>query len=92
MRLLVLARHGESTLNVERVVNHDAARHVRLTGRGRDRVADFTELLATAIPNADSRAELAASRARVVAAGDESRRRLERDLHDGAAATPCRLR
>ncbi|HEV2901978.1 MAG TPA: CHASE3 domain-containing protein [Gaiellaceae bacterium] len=49
-----------------------------------DRVADFTELLATAIANAESRAELAASRARVVAAGDETRRRLERDLHDGA--------
>jgi signal transduction histidine kinase len=49
-----------------------------------DRIADFTELVATAIANADSRAELAASRARVVAAGDETRRRLERDLHDGA--------
>ncbi|MFC8668576.1 PAS domain S-box protein [Streptomyces sp. NPDC057199] len=47
------------------------------------RLADFTELIATAIANADSRAQLAASRARVVAAGDASRRRLERDLHDG---------
>jgi signal transduction histidine kinase len=37
-----------------------------------------------AIANADSRAELTASRARIVAAGDESRRRIERDLHDGA--------
>jgi phosphohistidine phosphatase SixA len=35
MRLLVLARHGESALNVERVVNSDAARHVRLTEGGR---------------------------------------------------------
>ena len=47
-------------------------------------MAEFTELVATAIANAESRAELAASRARVVAAGDETRRRIERDLHDGA--------
>jgi signal transduction histidine kinase len=47
------------------------------------RIASFTELVATAIANAQSRAELAASRARVVAAADDSRRRLERDLHDG---------
>jgi signal transduction histidine kinase len=43
----------------------------------------FTELVATAIANADSRAELSASRTRVVAAADETRRRIERDLHDG---------
>jgi GAF domain-containing protein len=48
------------------------------------RLTDFTELLATAIANAESRAELTASRARIVAAADESRRRIERDLHDGA--------
>ena len=42
-----------------------------------DRLADFTELLATAIGNAESRAELAASRARVVAAADAARRRIE---------------
>jgi PAS domain S-box-containing protein len=47
------------------------------------RLAKFTELVATAIANTDSRAELTASRARIVAAGDETRRRLERDLHDG---------
>jgi signal transduction histidine kinase len=47
------------------------------------RLAQFTELVATAIANADSRAELSASRARVVAAADETRRRIERDLHDG---------
>jgi signal transduction histidine kinase len=47
------------------------------------RLADFTELLATAIANAESRAALAASRARIVAAADETRRRIERDLHDG---------
>jgi signal transduction histidine kinase len=48
------------------------------------RLADFTDLLATAIANAESRADLAASRARIVGAADETRRRLERDLHDGA--------
>ncbi|MEU6260613.1 PAS domain S-box protein [Streptomyces sp. NPDC047043] len=47
------------------------------------RLADFTELIATAIANADSRDQLTASRARVVAAGDATRRRIERDLHDG---------
>jgi signal transduction histidine kinase len=48
-----------------------------------DRIAKFTELIAIAIANAESRTELTASRARIVAAADESRRRLERDLHDG---------
>jgi signal transduction histidine kinase len=48
------------------------------------RLLNFTELVATAIANADSRAELTASRARVLAAGDDARRRVVRDLHDGA--------
>ncbi|TCN41664.1 GAF domain-containing protein [Kribbella orskensis] len=48
------------------------------------RMVEFTEIAATAIANAESRAQLMASRGRVVAAGDEMRRRLERDLHDGA--------
>ena len=48
-----------------------------------DRLTDFTELVATAVGNAQSRAELAASRARIVAAADQARRRIERDLHDG---------
>ena len=47
-------------------------------------LAAFTELVATAIANAESRAELTASRARIVAAADNARRQLERDLHDGA--------
>jgi signal transduction histidine kinase len=46
------------------------------------RMAEVTELLAIAIANASSRAELAASRARVVVAGDQARRRFERNLHD----------
>ena len=49
-----------------------------------DRLGEFGDLVAIAIANAQSRAELAASRARIVAAGDETRRRIERDLHDGA--------
>jgi signal transduction histidine kinase len=48
------------------------------------RLASFTELVATAISNAENLAELTASRARVVAAADQTRRRIERDLHDGA--------
>jgi signal transduction histidine kinase len=47
-------------------------------------IAEFTELVATAVANAEGRAELTASRARVVVTADETRRRLERDLHDGA--------
>ena len=47
------------------------------------RLAGFTELAATAIANAESRAALTESRARIVAAGDAARRRIERDLHDG---------
>jgi signal transduction histidine kinase len=48
------------------------------------RLGEFTEIVATAIANADSRAELDASRARIVATADATRRRIERDLHDGA--------
>ena len=48
------------------------------------RVGDFADLVATAIANAATREELTASRARIVAAADDARRRFERDLHDGA--------
>jgi PAS domain S-box-containing protein len=48
------------------------------------RMAGFTELVATAIANADSRTQLDASRARIIDAADEERRRVVRDLHDGA--------
>lgn len=47
-------------------------------------VEDFTDLVATAISNAQARSDLAASRARIVTAADSARRRIERDLHDGA--------
>jgi len=56
---------------------------VPLPAHADKRLEKFTELLATAIANADSRAQLAASRLRIVAASDEARRRIEQDLHDG---------
>jgi signal transduction histidine kinase len=48
------------------------------------RVCDFADLVATAIANAETHTELTASRVRIVAAADDTRRRIERDLHDGA--------
>jgi signal transduction histidine kinase len=65
--LFVHARQSEEPLPAET--------EARLTG--------FTELVATAIANTESRAELVASRARIVATADETRRRIQRDLHDG---------
>ena len=47
------------------------------------RLGRFTDLVATAVSNAAARSELIASRARLVAAGDEARKRIERNLHDG---------
>jgi signal transduction histidine kinase len=49
-----------------------------------ERLARFTDLVATSVANAIMRDEVAASRARVIAAADDARRRIERDLHDGA--------
>ncbi len=48
------------------------------------RLADFADLIAQALANADAYRKLAASRIRIVEAGDTERRRLERNLHDGA--------
>jgi signal transduction histidine kinase len=47
------------------------------------RLTDFAELAAVAVSNAQTRSALAGSRARIVSAADETRRRIERDLHDG---------
>ncbi len=58
-------------------------RRERFPADTEQRMAGFTELVGTAIANADSRAQLTASRARIVAAADDARRRIERDLHDG---------
>jgi signal transduction histidine kinase len=49
-----------------------------------ERLAEFAELLDTAIANAHGRDELKASRARVLTSADDARRRVVRDLHDGA--------
>jgi signal transduction histidine kinase len=62
---------------------HSKEIHQPLPQDAESRLTGFTELVATAIANAESRSELAASRAQVVAAADEARRRVERDLHDG---------
>ncbi|MFI5615627.1 GAF domain-containing sensor histidine kinase [Amycolatopsis sp. NPDC051903] len=48
------------------------------------RLAGFTDLAATALANAEAQTELAASRARIVTTADTARRRIERNLHDGA--------
>jgi signal transduction histidine kinase len=55
----------------------------RLPDDTESRLAEFTELLATSIAKAQSESELAASRRRIVAAADDTRRQIERDLHDG---------
>ena len=48
------------------------------------RMTDFADLVATAVYNCETRAQLTQSRARVIAAADQARRTIERDLHDGA--------
>ena len=53
-------------------------------GDAEERMAKFAQMLDTAIANADSRDQLISSRARLLTAGDEARRRVVRDLHDGA--------
>jgi PAS domain S-box-containing protein len=55
-----------------------------LAERSERRLCDFADLVAQALSNADAYDKLAASRARIVEAGDGERRRLERNLHDGA--------
>jgi PAS domain S-box-containing protein len=61
-----------------------ASLHGSLPASTEQRLADFTDLVGTAIANAESRAELLASRSRIVTTADQTRRRIERDLHDGA--------
>jgi signal transduction histidine kinase len=56
----------------------------RLPDDTETRLSRFTELVSTAIADAEAQAELAASRARLVVTADETRRKFERDLHDGA--------
>jgi signal transduction histidine kinase len=56
----------------------------RMPADTEERLAEFSSHAAVSVANAKSRADLADSRARIVRAGDEARRRFERDLHDGA--------
>jgi signal transduction histidine kinase len=58
----------------------------RFDAEAETRLGAFAELVAQAIANVDARIELKRSRARIVEAADEARRRIERDLHDGAQA------
>jgi signal transduction histidine kinase len=69
-----------------------AAREEPLPADSEERLASFSDLVATALANAEARADLAASRIRLVATADETRRRLERDLHDGAQQRLVSLR
>ncbi len=66
------------------VVIAASARQNALSADTEHRLAAFSELVATAIVGAQAQAELAACRARIAAVADETRRRIERDLHDGA--------
>jgi PAS domain S-box-containing protein len=59
-------------------------RHREISLGTMERLSQITELVAAAIVNAQTRSALIESRARVVAAGDETKRRIGRDLHDGA--------
>ncbi|MDQ1532341.1 MAG: hypothetical protein QOF28_102 [Actinomycetota bacterium] len=69
-----------------------AAREEPMPVNTEERLASFSDLVATAVANADTRSDLAASRVRLVATADETRRRLERDLHDGAQQRLVSLR
>jgi signal transduction histidine kinase len=66
------------------VISVASAREEPLSTDTEARLAGFTELVGTAVANAEGQAALTASRARIVAAADTTRRRIERDLHDGA--------
>jgi signal transduction histidine kinase len=68
-----------------------SARETALPSGTERRLAAFTELVATAIASAHAQAELTASRTRIVATADETRRRIERDLRDGAQQQPVTL-
>jgi signal transduction histidine kinase len=67
-------------------------RRERFPADSEERMAGFTELIGTALANADSRTQLTASLARIVAAADDARRRIERDLHDGTQQRLVALR
>jgi signal transduction histidine kinase len=66
------------------VVIAAATRAEPMPGSAEARLGSFTELVSTAIANAEAKAALTASRARIIVTADETRRQLQRDLHDGA--------
>ena len=66
------------------VIAASTRREARFPPNTESRIADFTELVATAVLNAESQHQLTASRARLLTEGDAARRRIVRDLHDGA--------
>jgi signal transduction histidine kinase len=66
------------------LVGVSTTRPERMAVETEQRVVGFTELAATAIANAQAHADLAESRRRVVSAADETRRKIERNLHDGS--------
>ena len=82
-RLWGAATAVSATRTGELPADAEAMRSGGLPADSEERIANFADLIAIAISNADARAQLTASRARVVVAADEARRRLERDLHDG---------
>jgi signal transduction histidine kinase len=65
-------------------INIASTKNERFPPDAEERLARFTDLVATSVSNTTMREELAASRARIVAAADDARRRIGRDLHDGA--------
>lgn len=66
------------------VIAASTKRDIPFAANTESQIAAFTELVATAIANAEAHTKLTRSRARIVATADETRRRIERDLHDGA--------
>ncbi|MCW2644195.1 MAG: Histidine kinase [Pseudonocardiales bacterium] len=82
---------GQSSAGAQIIVNGNPWGDLTATALGGQRlpqdaatrVANFTDLVATAIANTQARTELAASRARIVTTSDQTRRKIERDLHDG---------
>jgi len=87
-RLIVFDKRGTAPVKVRGQVwgalVAAASRDQPLPADSERRLTDFAELVAQALANADAYRKLAASRVRIVEAGDTERRRLERNLHDGA--------
>ncbi|GAA4263671.1 hypothetical protein GCM10022255_110330 [Dactylosporangium darangshiense] len=69
--------------NVWGAATANTTREEPLTADAEARLVDYTELITVAVANAQARADLVASRARVMLAADQTRRQIERDLHDG---------